>query len=130
MDLETRNREDLKRRNKRLAFGVLGLIVFMEIFPWLYAPLYRQVCDMIGIRRASNKPVDDLLQAINAATGIPGIASSNSMPAKPEPLVTPTTSGAASGLRITPCITAPDTPSARATRNVRSRERRSRLRIA
>lgn len=67
MDLETRNNEALKRRNKRLAFGVLGLLVVMEVFPWAYAPLYRQVCDMIGIRRASNKPVEALLQEARAA---------------------------------------------------------------
>lgn len=50
-----------------------------------------------------------------ATTGRVGIASSNSMPAKPAPLVTPMMSGAASGLRITPCITAPDTASAMPT---------------
>lgn len=67
MDQETRNNAELKRRNKRLAFGVLGILVLMEVFPWAYAPLYRQVCDAIGIRRASDKPVDVLLQEARAA---------------------------------------------------------------
>jgi cytochrome c oxidase assembly protein Cox11 len=70
MDLETRNNPELKARNKRLAFGVLGILVCMEVFPWIYAPLYRQVCATLGIKTATSKPVDQMLQEARAAGGV------------------------------------------------------------
>lgn len=39
----------LARRNRKTALVVVGVLLATTILPWAYAPLYRQVCSMLGI---------------------------------------------------------------------------------
>ena len=57
---------ELHRKNMRVLKICLGVLVFMEIVPWVYAPLYRQVCEIIGARTAKAGTVDELLAAERA----------------------------------------------------------------
>lgn len=53
--------QEIKKRNKRLLISLLGLVLVIEIFPWVYAPLYQHVCGVLGINTTSYKPADQLL---------------------------------------------------------------------
>lgn len=53
--------KELKKRNMRLAFGVLILVAATTALPWAYAPLYQHICGVLGIQTTSYKPADQLL---------------------------------------------------------------------
>lgn len=81
----------LARKNRKLALGVVALILVMEVAPWAYAPLYKRVCGLLGITTASSKPVDELLaesraSATEAVVPVTFMGVNGTVPVSIEPL--------------------------------------------
>lgn len=48
--------QDLRRRNRRLLLRLGGVVVGMSLFAWLLVPLYRLVCERLGVGTVSQRP--------------------------------------------------------------------------
>lgn len=64
----SRHDPELRRKNMRILKICLGIVVVMEVGPWLYAPVYRQVCSLLGVRAASDKNFEELLASEREAS--------------------------------------------------------------
>lgn len=63
--------KELRKKNLRVVYGIVALLVGMTVFPWVYAPLWAKVCGVLGIRQATDKPVETLLAEARAGDGKP-----------------------------------------------------------
>ena len=61
---------DLQRRNNRLTAALVGVLAVMGVLPWVYAPLYRQVCGVLGIEAGrEQKPAEVLTRIVQEGIG-------------------------------------------------------------
>lgn len=60
---------ELARRNRRLTFAVIGVMVATAILPWGYAPMYKHVCGILGIKTTSDKPYEVLMATAREGIG-------------------------------------------------------------
>jgi cytochrome c oxidase assembly protein Cox11 len=60
--------EKLKRKNLQVAGIACVVMVATGILPWAYAPVFKQVCSMVGFPTSSDKTPDQLFDEARAAT--------------------------------------------------------------
>ena len=47
--------EEIRRKNLRMLSICIGVMIVTAIWPWIYAPIYKQVCATFGIKTTSSK---------------------------------------------------------------------------
>lgn len=65
---EEQRAQEVRRKNLKWAGICAGVMVITAIWPWVYAPIYRQICSTLGITTSQAKSVDVLLSEARAAT--------------------------------------------------------------
>lgn len=61
---------ELVRRNRQVTGIVLSVLTVMAILPWVYAPLYRKVCGILGLSVPGvRRPVDVLFTTARQGVG-------------------------------------------------------------
>jgi cytochrome c oxidase assembly protein Cox11 len=67
-------------RKRNITLLVLSVLVVMAILPWVYAPLYRKVCGVLGIPVATErKPVEILADTLKEGIGKERFAEQRSL---------------------------------------------------
>jgi cytochrome c oxidase assembly protein Cox11 len=87
---EEQRAQTLRRKNLQWAGICAGVMVITAIWPWIYAPIYRQICSTLGISTSQAKSVDVLLDEARAAslppTKVRFMGVSGELPITIEPL--------------------------------------------
>lgn len=82
--------EEIRRKNMKMLGICIGVMIVTAIWPWIYAPIYKQVCATLGIKTTSSKDANTLMSEARAdalpPTPVRFMGVSGELPITIEPL--------------------------------------------